>query len=156
MNPLETSWVFLKTMSPAERARHKRMTTNRKTLRGAPKPTPSPFPTLQNETNTPDDYNDIANSPNQLIEQQQWLEAQENPPGQQSVTPQDYENWKNPTPPQDPTSGQPTPKRVGPGDMSPEAIMRYTRPQLEQMIQLIHNELTRRQDNKNMGKVGVR
>ena len=47
-------------------------------------------------------------------------------------------------------------ERVGPADMTPESIMRYTRPQLEQMIQLIHNELTRRQDNKNMGKVGVR
>ena len=136
MNPLDISWNILKTMPPGERRR----------VQGMERQGRNPFPKdIFSNQPEPSGYQ----SPNQQIANEREREALSRIP--QEVTQQDFDNVYNPQ-----VAPQPTPERVGPADMTPESIMRYTRPQLEQMIQLIHNELTRRQDNKNMGKVGVR
>jgi len=156
MNPLDISWSLLKTMSPAERARVGGMEARRKELGGPntnyPKPTPKDIFNQPSPTSYPPDV--AQPSPNDHISWEK--EAQRLGARFPPVTQEDWDNLIGapPQPSLDPSSGRPisTPERVGPGDMTPDAIMRYTRPQLEQMIQLIHNELTRRQDNK----VGVR
>jgi len=144
MNPLDVSWSIIKTMPPGERRRVQSLEG-----RGL-NPTPRDIFNIQ----PPNENKHGIPSPNDYISWEQALD----PSSQRDVTQQDWDNLNNPMEARDPPgpSPQTTPERVGPGDMTPDAIMRYTRPQLEQMIQLIHNELSRRQDNKNMGKVGVR
>lgn len=148
MNPLDAFWGIIKTMPPGERRRVESM--EGRGLKPAPKDIYNRFnpqPPNENEHGMP--------SPNDYIS---WEQARD-PSSQRDVTQEDWDNLNNP--PLKPNAyselgtfprPKTTPERVGPGDMTPDAIMRYTKPQLVQMIQLIHNELGRRQS----GKVGVR
>jgi len=169
MNPLDTSWVFLKTMPPGERARVQSM--ERRGLKPEPKnifgANKNPAAALQPVPHAPESMNWNSQSPNDYIDNIREMERlQRRQEGVPQVAESDFDSVFNPaqvgvsapshTQLQQTDAPQPTPERVGPGDMTPDAIMRYTKPQLAQMMQLIHNELTRRQDNKNMGKVAVR